>query len=383
MNQLKVYKKGEFLLKEGDRLNHLILISTGLVAICVVRGKKNVELYRAGNGQVIGEEILNSAGPTTYAVVALNETKILEAPVEIMQQQLAASGNVLKLFIKGLIEKQKTVSADLKSLKLESSSAPCPSEHVAKIFGVIFHTANTVGKKADGKTTVPWAPFRKYAQRVFLEPPTRLEQAMYLLMKLKLVEKQMVKSETDPTAPEELGFFHILDIGVVEKFFDFYQNYYFKPGFENLLKYDEKCMQTAQAMLKVSEGEKVDRNGNVTLNFKDSMDKLKTELGSAFHIDALDRLQQKGLFVKRQSNNSGGTIAFLKPDFELMIQNWKILKEIEKWNELGFVDLSEPKEKKAVPGQAEGDALCPACNKPVSLSQKFCGECGSKLAVAA
>jgi hypothetical protein len=62
-----------------------------------------------------------------------------------------------------------------------------------------------------------------------------------------------------------------------------------------------------------------------------------------------------------------------------MVQNWKILKEIDKWNELGFVDLSDPKDVKPASGAAAGETNCPSCNNPVIGNQKFCGECGHKL----
>lgn len=379
MSQLKVFKKGESLIKEGEKPTQLYLISSGLVSVCLVRDKKNIELYRIGSGQVIGEEFLIPSATPPFVVLALNETKVYDIALPMIQQNIDASNSMLKLFVKGLIEKIKVVTGELKVLKLESNSSPCPPDNVAKVFGVIFHTANAMGTKKDGKVTVSWPAFKKYIQRIFLESPVRLEQAMYLLVKLKLAEKQMVKNDTDPTAPEELGFFHILDLATVERFFDFYQNYHFKPGYENILKYDEKCMQTTVALLKVCETEKVDRNGTVYLNFKDTMDKMKAEVGASFNLDSLDRLQQKGLFIKRQTNNQGGTISFLKSDFESMVQNWKFLKEIDKWNELGYVDLTEPKDLKPTAKGADGGLICSACKNPVIENQKFCGECGNKL----
>jgi CRP-like cAMP-binding protein len=379
VSQLKVVKKGEILVKEGEKSTQLYLISSGLVSVCIVRDKKNIELYRIGSGQVIGEELLMPSSATSFVVLALNETKVYEITLPMMQQNIEATNSMMKLFIKGVVEKLKVVTSELKSLKLEGNTAPCPADNVAKVFGVIFHTANAMGTKKDGKVTVSWQAFKKYIQRVFLESPVRLEQAMYLLVKLKLAEKEMAKSETDPTAPEELGFFHILDLVTVERFFDFYQNYHFKPGYENILKYDEKCMQTASALLRVCQNETVDRNGTVYLNFKDTLDKMKAELGATFNLDALDRLQQKGLFIKRQTNAQGGAISFLKSDFEIMVQNWKFLKEIDKWNELGFVDLTEPKELKATSKGADGSVICASCKSPIVGNQKFCGECGNKL----
>jgi CRP-like cAMP-binding protein len=383
MSQLKLFKKGEFLFREGDKIPQVYLISSGLVSVCVQREKQNIELYRIGTGQVIGEDALTPNAPSPFAYVALNETKVLEAPIDMIKQQVESSSQLVKLFIKGVVEKNRSTSNELKAIKMESDSAPCAPDHVAKVFGVIYHTANRVGVKKDNKVTVPWQAFKKYAQRVFLESPVRLEQAMYLLTKLKLAEKQMEKSETDPTAPEELAAFHLLDLSTVEQFFDYYQNYHYKPGYANFLKYDDKCMLTAQALLKVAENEKVDHKGAVNLSFKPTMDKMKEIFGASFNIDAIDRLQQKGLFVKRQSSEKGGTISFLKADFDVTIKAWRVLKEIDKWNELGYVDMSEPKPQAKGADQVVATISCPSCKAEVAENQKFCGECGHKMVQAA
>ena len=190
----------------------------------------------------------------------------------------------------------------------------------------------------------------------------------------------MVKSPTDPAAPDELGFFNVSDLSVVEKFVDFYQNYYFKPGYEGILKYDEKCMQTAKALLKISTGVPVDRNGTATLKFTDAMDQMKAEVGATFNLESLGRLQQKGLFVKRQTSADGGTISFLRTDFEATVQHWAFLREIDSWNEAGFVDLSAPEERRASSPAPGGGVICPNCKASNPGSPKFCGECGFKLA---
>ena len=187
MSQQKVFKKGEFLVREGEKPNLLYLIISGLVSVCVVRDKKNIELFRVSSGQIIGEEILTPPTANNLVVIAINETKVFEVPVSAMEQEINACKSVMKLFVKGVLEKQKTLVAQIRTIKLENNTAACPPEHVAKIFGTIFHSAVTVGLKKDGaKISIPWAPFKKYAQRVFLESPVRLEQAMNLIVKLKL-----------------------------------------------------------------------------------------------------------------------------------------------------------------------------------------------------
>ena len=49
---------------------------------------------------------------------------------------------------------------------------------------------------------------------------------------------------------------------------------------------------------------------------------LKLTLGKSFEGDQFQRLEQKGLFVKRISSDQGGTLTFYKPDYEQMLLNW-------------------------------------------------------------
>ena len=59
-----------------------------------------------------------------------------------------------------------------------------------------------------------------------------------------------------------------------------------------------------------------------------------------------------------------------------MLYNWRILREIEKWNEKGFVDLNEKEEKLKKNNQGPS---CPQCGVGVQAQAKFCHECGTQL----
>ncbi len=109
------------------------------------------------------------------------------------------------------------------------------------------------------------------------------------------------------------------------------------------------------------------------------MGQLKTAFAGNFTPDQFDRMEKKGLFIKRESSTTGGTLQFYRHDFSVMLQNWKILREIDKWNERGVVDLVDPVSEKTKGAKS----ACPACFSEVAEKQKFCGNCGNKLGEAA
>jgi hypothetical protein len=142
---------------------------------------------------------------------------------------------------------------------------------------------------------------------------------------------------------------------------------------------------------------------------------MKTTLGNSFEGDQLFRLEQKGLFIKRTTSNDGGMLSFYKADFQQMLLNWKLLREIELWNERGFVEtvgfsaapqdsvnlLSERKKwsewlthwkpaasvngvpKLRTGAKKAGEVWCAVCMGVVVQGQKACEICGAELNVKA
>ena len=149
MSQQKSFKKGEFLIKEGQKVDHLFLITSGLVSVCVVRDKKNIELFRAGSGQVIGEEALAPGNNNSYVAMALNETKVFDVPVQMMGQQIDTLNPMMKLFVKGLLEKQKAATGELQ----QTSQAMAQHMH-AKAGGAAPGAPEGTAGKTDGPDDV-------------------------------------------------------------------------------------------------------------------------------------------------------------------------------------------------------------------------------------
>jgi len=376
---LKTIKKGEALFSEGDKAATIYLVQSGLISVFLQRPKKNIEIYQVSGSQVLGEHALFGSAQHPFSAVALNETKVLEIPLELFRMQLGSCSQIIQLMFKSILEKQKNSTNEIKSVRMEKDSSPCPPENVARVFGVIFHVAKHIGMEKEDRVSVTWSSFRQYAQRVFMENPMRLENACNILVKLKMAEFECVKSETDPEAPPEYGYLHFFDLPAVEKFFEYYQHYHYKGGNPDFFKIDDKLVQLVNCLVLFTEKTQVNRAGVVQTNYKEIMEQLKTAFGGSFTPDQFDRLEKKGLFIKRESSATGGSISFYRHDFSIMLQNWKVLREVDKWNERGVVEMVEPAAEKAKGGKG----ACPSCFSEVIDKQKFCGNCGHKLIEAA
>ena len=87
-------------------------------------------------------------------------------------------------------------------------------------------------------------------------------------------------------------------------------------------------------------------------------------------------MERKGLFTQRKSINEGPLmIEFDRKEFVKMVGFWTIILEIDKWNSKGSVDLNE---KEEVAAAAPG--TCPSCQGGIIEGNKFCPNCGFKLA---
>lgn len=378
----RVVKKGEYLFKEGDKIQNIQLVQSGAVTACISRPKKNIDLMNLGTSQVLGEQALSGANTYTYSAIATTETKVVEIPVDAFKQVVENSPQMIKVLVKSLIDRSKTLLSDVKSGKMEKDSSPCPEDQVAKIFGTVFHTAHHKGTKDEkdaNKVQVEWTTYKQYSQRIFGESPKRLEQALCVLVKLKLAEFEMGRPPEDPEGPEQIMKVTLMDLPAIEAFFEFYQYYYFKGGAKSeVLKTDETCSNLLNGFISVCEGLEPDRFGVVSLDYQKTLERFKVDFGINLNSDHFARLEQKGIFCKRQARQDGQVVLqFELKEFKTTQKIWRILKEIDKWNEKGFVDMTEDEQK--AKKKAEGPS-CPACQASIQPQAKFCSECGHKLA---
>ena len=379
MSNTKIIKKGGILFKEGEKTGTLFLIQSGSVSLQIQRQKAPIELLSLNANQIVGESVLSGSPTHMYTAVATSETKVVELPAESIKAQIEQIPQLTKFVFKSLSDRLKLVMTDLRSSKLGHDQTPCPPEQTAKIFGVIYHTVKTKSESAQpGWQSLSWGLMKQYAQRVFMESPKRLEMALNIFVKLGIAKYQYGKPVDNPEGADEIQFVHFNDLGIIEQFFEFYQYYYFKGGKQDLLKTDERMMQLVGFLVEYAAAETRDRHGAVRIDFSKTVEAFKEKVGWSLNADHFGNLETKGLFVKRQSSETGVMLSFDYGEYERTYKVWRVLREVERWNEKGSVD---PKEAVAEPRRAvKGASVCSDCQTPFEGAQKFCSECGKRVA---
>ncbi len=374
----KILKRGEYLFKEGDKIQSVWIIQSGQISLCLQKNKKNVDVMSCGVGYVFGDLVVLGLTNYNYSALVMQETKVVEIPVESFKQQFDSLHQVNKSFVKGLSEKLKFTMNEVKTARFERDPAPCPDESVAKVFGTIFHVMNHKGLKEGTSAKMDWQTMRQYSQRVFGESLKRLEQAAQLLVKLKLADFIYGKNPDDPNAKDEIQGFFLHDLNALESFFEFYQYYYYKGGKTELLKFDESNYNFLSILVLAYEGAEADRFGIVS---KDLAEVTEFAKGYGLNIGAghFTSLESKGLFCKRKPAAEGKVLLqFEIKEFKTQQDIWQIIREIDKWNEKGLIDMLDivegPKKKKVING-----IECSECHFVMVTAAKFCGECGVKM----
>lgn len=373
----KKLKKGEVLIREGDSIENIYLIKSGRLTLFVERSGKKIELGQMNAGQIIGEKALFGPSKMTFSALAANDVTYLEVPVKLIEPMFTNLSGVIKGITKGVVDGLTETRKALQSIKMETDAIPCGQKYIPKVFATIYMTANMTGTKKEDHVLVSWNTLKLYANRIFLEPHSRVYNVIEILTKLKYAE--MVYTENDE-GEQEFSDIKFFNLKIVEEFSDFYQYQYYKPGKSELIVVDKIAMKVAGALVALSENAEVDHKRAVNLDYEVLLQEMKEKYSIELKQGHLEILEKKGLFAQKKTRNDKVYLVFDREEFKRNHLFWEIIHEIDKWNERGFVKMVEEEEKKASSG---GELQCVSCSGAISAEHKFCPHCGHKNQAAA
>jgi CRP-like cAMP-binding protein len=333
---LRTLNAGEALFKPSERLEHVYFVQTGRISLLQTRGTQLIEIAQIAAPECLGEDAAFGTALSSMLAIAAQETTLLQVPAKILRDQLLASSTATKVLAHAIHERGRAAFTNLRTQRSDRGEIPCPSSETAKLFASFFYAvcavAGKTGSRVEGETpAASWEEVQKFAREILQENMVRFAAVTQILVRLEIA-----RFETEAGVER----IKILAARHLEDFFDFYGSRHFKGDSSNLLKTNTKMTLIIQTFLKITQapgsGLRVERSGTAHIPYQSTIDAMRRDL-PGFEADQLFRLEQKGLFVKRTSTNEGGSLAYLPQDFEQTLQNWRILKEIEKWNEYGFV----------------------------------------------
>ncbi len=380
MSNARQLKRGEFLFKEADKFQTIYIVQSGQLSLQILKNKKNVEVMTVTTGYVFAEAIVLGLSQYTYSAMASQETKVIEIPVEAFKSQYESFHQIYKSFIKTSVERLKWAITEIKNKKSDKDLVACGVEEIPRVFGIFFHSLKHKGAIDGLGCKADWLSLRQYSQRIFGEGLKRTEQVAQILVKLKLGEFVMTpKDEDDVLSKSEIAGFKIYDLAALEAFFEFYQYYYYKGNKQNLLKPDEVNYSVLNILLMAFEKSESDKMGIVSRDLNEVTEFFK-DYGINFGSGQLASLETIGLFCKRKSvANNQVLLQFELKEFKNLFNFWRLLREIEKWNDRNIVDIYELEEAPKKKTLIAGGIVCGSCKHTILSAAKFCSECGSKM----
>lgn len=369
---LKKFKRGETLFKEGEKAQSVFIIQSGRVSIYLSRGNQRFETMVLTTGQIVGEGAILGSEVRQLSAEAVSETSVIEVPLTQVRALLEGSHNIVKILFKSMHEKLRVASNDLKNFRLEREQSPCPQMMIPKVFSIFNFVARYLAKKDKDMLVLLWTSLHVSAVRLFLESRDRMHSVVELMHKVGLVE--MVNHKNDDGV-EELNLIRIKDLQMIEDFAEFYQYNLYKGGRSETIYVDPLALSVADALQQLGEGQPLDRHGAVRLPYEQLLEELKSKFKIQFKPLHIELLEKKGLFMKRATGDSGSYLSFDYNEYRKTVMFWKIIHEIDKWNERGKVVMVEKQVAKA-----SAELLCSECNEAINPEMKFCSNCGHKIA---
>ncbi len=380
MSNARTLKRGEFLFKETDKIQTVYIVQSGQISLQFLKNKKNIEVMTVSTGYVFADQIVLASAVYTYSAMASQETKIIEIPVEAFKSQYESFHQIYKSFIKTSCERLKWAMTEIKNKKSDKDMVACGVEEIPRAFGFLYHSMKHKGVIDGLSCRADWATLRQYSQRIFGESLKRTEQVTQILVKLKLAEYVMTpKDEDDVMSKPEISGFKIYDLAALESFFEFYQYYYYKGNKQNLLRPDEINYNVLNILLMAFEKSEIDKSGIVSRDLNEVTDFFK-DYGISFGSGQLTALETIGLFCKRKpAANNQVLLQFELKEFKQIFNSWRILREVEKWNDRNMVDIYEQEETPKKKILILGGVACGSCKHVMVSAAKFCSECGARI----
>lgn len=379
MDKIRRLKKGEVLFAEGDTPDKFIFVLSGKIQLFVERSGKKIEINVLTTGQILGEQSLFQAGKYVYGAEAMQESQVLEWPIDVMKPYIdSVNTQMLKVF-KAMADEIKASRFAWRNMKMENDKMPCPPASIPKMCVILqFIAQNSKSSQvspagaANPSVKIDWGTLKLYTARFFTESVQRVRSFCDVLKKLGYAELHFVEVEGE----KELGTIEIFNLKLLEDFAEFYQYHLYRGQKSEQIEVDNLTHKCLKVLNQLAEGKPKDRRGAVTVPYQDFQDAFKKQFNQDVKGTHFEALEKKGLFVKRTQVKEQQFIAFDQEEFARIDIFWRFLAEIQKWNEKGFVDLNE---KEAV-AEKSSATKCVGCSGDIGKEHRFCPNCGMKLA---
>src|SRR4051812_33921859 len=103
----KTYKKGDIILREGERGDRAYVLESGSVEILIQRDGALMQIGTRGPGSIIGEMAVVDDQPRTATIRALENCHVLEITREDFSHRVESADPILKMFLSVIMSRYR------------------------------------------------------------------------------------------------------------------------------------------------------------------------------------------------------------------------------------------------------------------------------------
>lgn len=114
----KVFKKGDLIIREGEKGDRAYILEKGTVEILVQRDGTMIQISTRGPGSIIGEMAMIDDKPRTATVRAVQECHVIEISRDEFSRRIEAADPVLKMVMRVIITRYRDIMSRSQFVKM-------------------------------------------------------------------------------------------------------------------------------------------------------------------------------------------------------------------------------------------------------------------------
>jgi CRP/FNR family transcriptional regulator, cyclic AMP receptor protein len=325
--QLKEFRKGDLLFREGDVSDAMYVIKKGRISITKNKGAGEVELAELGPGEMLGEMAFFDNKPRSAGARAKQDATVIILPFTALYAQFKTFPEWLKAMVKNVNSKLRDANAKIKNLEKETHAdahafTPYMITRLCAIIALIGYKCGEHEGTNKDELVIPYNTLRNYCIQIFQAPTTKLDKMMEALQGLGLMKVEDIGEGRKKVT--------ILKQGQLAHFVDFYNEYLFKDETKRVTII-EKEMPALKALLFYGRKATPNDKGIVKINLTEMQNNSMKDLGYLVGVNDCDSLAEKKLLQDKQSGDGGVlTQAFNLKDLETIHPFWEMIFALSK-----------------------------------------------------
>lgn len=136
----KIFKKGDILIREGDRGDCAYIIEEGNVEILVQRDGQPLQIGQRGAGSLLGEMAMIDDKPRTATVRALDDCTVIEISRDDFARRVETADPVVKMVMRVITNRYRDMIGRSQFIRFPPSTAAEDAEHNDALHDIALST---------------------------------------------------------------------------------------------------------------------------------------------------------------------------------------------------------------------------------------------------